>query len=449
MKFLFEDIQEIRFVVVHGANPGSKVAFEPGVRSVGIGRAVDNEIVINDQTVSRNHVRVDIREDGYTVCDLGSSSGTEKMGFHVGLDPEPLQSGEELKIGDTILRFEVVTKKGALRRATAREAAAEAGPSSGSPIQNALAKVGLRSTVVQLVAAACAVAIGAMLLWPSAPKLPPQSNAPLPLNFDASIGFNSADRSHLDGAVFKIATDADGLGIYFEHIGGSDVEIRARARTFGKLPATREWRRYELVTIPRAIAGGGAAEIEFDHLGYSPANGDVDPATAPQWALSKMWAARVVSTASSPSLLSSELKAARSLFDRLADDPVNRYTLIKSLRASLLGLMKIAGMQALLVKIPIGEELKEKNLGEIIDGAEEELEKEHLSQSLERVALALSQAEGEFEREYRRNQNAVLLAQRRGASSEQKSALRAIVAMIPDTTDPRQRWATTELRKFP
>ena len=77
MKLAPEDVQEYRFTVVRGAKPGSRVSFEGGVRSVRIGRAVDNDIVVNDATVSRAHARVDLRADGWFLADAGSSAGVD------------------------------------------------------------------------------------------------------------------------------------------------------------------------------------------------------------------------------------------------------------------------------------------------------------------------------------------------------------------------------------
>ena len=111
MKLSPEDVQEYRFTVVRGAKPGQQITFEGGVRDVKIGRAVDNDIVISDPTVSRLHARVELRPDGWFLIDAGSASGVEKMGFRISAR-EPLESGDEFKLGDTILRFEVVAKKG-------------------------------------------------------------------------------------------------------------------------------------------------------------------------------------------------------------------------------------------------------------------------------------------------------------------------------------------------
>jgi hypothetical protein len=446
MKLPLDEVEEIHFVVVKGANPGSRVAFAPGVRSVRIGRAVDNEIVINDPSVSRAHVRVDIRQEGNFVCDLGSSAGVEKMGFRVGTAPEPLESGEELKIGDTILRFEVVPKRGALKRVA--RAASGASSSAESPIQRLFGRVGLRNPAMQIaLVVALAVVLG-LAFWPTGPGLPPQSSDPLPLNYDAAIGFNAADQSHLDAAVFTVPTESEGLGIYFDFIGGSDVEIRTATQLVAKMAASGDWHHYELFVIPRSLAKGGQPQVIFDNLGYSPADGDIDPTKAKQWAITRMWASRVSSTAASPGLVANELRALRELADHRADDAKNPYGLLKGLRTSTLGLMKIAGKQAEVAQIPIGGDLKEANVGEMIDRARDEPEKQHLDQSLKQLLGAVSQAEGEFEREYRRHFNSVLLAKNRQAIGEQQDALQTILTMIPDPADPRQRWATAELRKL-
>jgi FHA domain len=445
MKLPLDEVEEIRFVVVTGASPGSKVPFEPGVRSIRIGRAVDNEIVINDPRVSRAHVRIDIRQEGTFICDLGSSTGVEKMGFRVGTTPEPLESGDEFKIGDTVLRFDVVAKRGAMKRVARAESGAAA---SASPIQRLFARIGLQNPIMQVAAVVAIGVVAGLALWPSGPALPPQSSDPLPLNYDAAIGFNSSDQSHLDAAVFSIPTDSEGLGIYFDFIGGSEVDIRTRTQEVAKLAPTSDWHHYELFVIPRALGAGGPPQVIFDNLAYSPADRNVDPAKLPQWAITKMWPSRVASTAASPGVLANELGALRELADRRADDPKNPYSLLKGLRASTLGLMKIAGKQAQVAQIPIGGDFKEANVGEIIGRARAELEKQHLDKSLEQLLGAVSQAEGQFERDYRRLFNVVLLARNRQAVAEQQEALQAILAMVPEPVDPRQRWATAELRKL-
>lgn len=73
--------------------------------SVSVGRGVDVDLRLQDNGVSRHHVRFDRREDGsYVLADQGSMNGT-----HVGGDPvtEPriLRDGDKIFLGETVLRF--------------------------------------------------------------------------------------------------------------------------------------------------------------------------------------------------------------------------------------------------------------------------------------------------------------------------------------------------------
>lgn len=448
MSLTEEDLQEIRFTVVKGANPGSRISFKPGTRSVRIGRAVENEIVISDPTVSRSHARVDIRTEGCFIVDAGSASGVEKMGFRVGREPERLQSGDEFRLGDTILKFEVVAKKGALKKAAAREAApAESGPRV-SPVQAALRRIGLRTKTTQLGAAVLLVALLAVFLWPSTPGLPPQSDEPLAINYAAAFGFNNVDSSHLDRATFEVPTDAEGVALYFEILPVSGVELRGETRPIARIEPSVGWTTYELMTIPRAMAVGKKKPLLiFDNLGYSREQGDVDPSTVKPWAVKSMWVARMRDTASSPAQLAEELEALRSVYDRLTDDPANRYALLKGLRHALLGLMKQGGRFAVLVALPSPESMTSPvDVGSALDAARAEIGDPN--RAMDRLLPGLREIEGELNRDYRKQINLIALARKKGSVPEELAALQGIAKAIPDATDPRHRQAVSELQRF-
>lgn len=451
MKIAEEDLQELRFTVVKGANPGSKISFKPGTRSIRIGRAVDNEVVISDPTVSRSHVRVDVRPEGCFIADAGSAAGVEKMGFRIGTQPEPLESGDEFKLGDTILRFEMVAKKGALKKAAAREVAPkdkEKGPAV-SPIQKALHRIGLRTLPLQIGAGALLVAILGFLLWPSAPGLPPQaSDQPIAINYSAIVGFNNVDSSHLDRAIFEVPMDAEGLGIYFDLLPPSGVEIRTEQHPVTRLDPSGAWATYELLVIPRAIAAGRKPLLTFDNLGYSPERGNVDPATVQAWALKAMWVARITNTGSSPGQLAEEIEALGKLYSRTVDDPGNRYASLKGLRHAALGLMKLAGHPTLLVPLPNLEEVRSEGAATSIEKARGEIGADRPKESLDLLVLAIQRVEGELNREYRREMTAVALARKKGSIPDEIRALSNMVKLIPDPTDPRHRQAISELQRL-
>jgi two-component system, cell cycle response regulator len=72
---------------------------------IGIGRDRDNEIVLDSDSVSRRHAKVEHRDGHFFVLDLDSTNGT-----FVNDEPEPVQGyqlrrGDQIKIGDTIFKY--------------------------------------------------------------------------------------------------------------------------------------------------------------------------------------------------------------------------------------------------------------------------------------------------------------------------------------------------------
>ena len=75
-----------------------------GDRTVGIGRLVDCEIVLDDPNASRRHAEIRSDGDGYVVVDLGSTNGTLVNGQSV--EHRRLTDGDVITIGAHHLRFE-------------------------------------------------------------------------------------------------------------------------------------------------------------------------------------------------------------------------------------------------------------------------------------------------------------------------------------------------------
>ena len=441
MKIAPEDVQEYRFTVVRGAKPGSRVSFEGGVRSVRIGRAVDNDIVVNDATVSRAHARVDLRADGWFLADAGSSAGVEKMGFRVGATPEPLDSGDEFKLGDTILKFEVVAKKGALKKAAAEaKPAAPAGPGP-------LARIGLGSRRAQLLALVAVAILAVLLLWPSKPGLPPQSNQPLTINYAVTTGWlTGTDESHLAGATFDIPIDADGFGIYFQAASKSGIEIRSGERVIGSIQPSRAWQSFLLVILPRAFTRDTKLALSFKNLGYDSSQGDIDPEQAPFWAVSKMYATRVIDASSSQAQLAEELVGTRGLAERITDNVGFRATIVQSLRRALVTLMKLSGRSSVLIALPA--KIPPDPLAERIQLVSDNLASDKLGAAMEDLTFAIGKADAELARDYQQLVNNITLARRRQAGNEEVVLLATVMRMLPDVTDPRRRAFTGDVRQL-
>ena len=437
MRIAPEDVQEYRFTVVRGGKPGSRVSFEGGVRSVRIGRGVDNDIVVNDGTVSRSHARVDLRADGWFLIDAGSSAGVEKMGFRIGATPEPLDSGDEFKLGDTILKFEVVAKKGAIKKA-----AAEAKPAAGP---GPLARVGLGSRRAQMLALAAVVVLAGLLLWPTAPGLPPQSSAPLTINYAATTGWlPGADDSHLAGASFDIPIDADGFGIYLQAASKSGIEIRSGERVVASIPPSTAWQSFLLMLLPRAFSRESKLRLSFKNLGYDPSQGDIGPEQAPFWAVGKMFLTRVIEASSSPAQLADELVGTRGLAERISDNVGFRAAIVQSLRRALVCLMKLSGRSAVLIPLPA--KIPPDPVAERIQTVRDNLTAEKLGTAMTDLTFALGKADAELSREYQQLVNNITLARKREATDEEVVLLATVMRMIPDLTDPRRRAFTGDVR---
>ena len=76
-----------------------KVAYEFAERSITIGRASDNMIVIDDASVSNRHALLELSGETYRLKDLESTNGTKVNG---------------VPITDTVLRFEDRIRFGAI-----------------------------------------------------------------------------------------------------------------------------------------------------------------------------------------------------------------------------------------------------------------------------------------------------------------------------------------------
>ena len=116
-----------------------RVEFETGTEpveiplakdTITIGRSPDNDIVLDDQRVSRHHARL-VRQNGHFILtDLGSSNGTWLYGERISKDVE-VTPGATFKVGAHSVTIKVADEK-------KNGAAVPAGPGSGATMQMAL-----------------------------------------------------------------------------------------------------------------------------------------------------------------------------------------------------------------------------------------------------------------------------------------------------------------------
>jgi predicted component of type VI protein secretion system len=100
-----------RLTVRQGPVPGK--IFELVKDVLTIGRDVNNDVVINDAEVSRNHARLTAQAGGYLIEDLASTNGTFVNGQRL-IGPKLLNAGDVVALGETIvLEFNVMSDAGA------------------------------------------------------------------------------------------------------------------------------------------------------------------------------------------------------------------------------------------------------------------------------------------------------------------------------------------------
>ena len=99
-------IRSGRLVVVKSGDLDEGTDFELNSSQVTIGRGGQNDIAIpSDEYASARHARLEPRQDGVWVQDLGSTNGTYLNGARLER-PRRLTNGDVVRVGDTDLRFE-------------------------------------------------------------------------------------------------------------------------------------------------------------------------------------------------------------------------------------------------------------------------------------------------------------------------------------------------------
>lgn len=105
-------------IVVKGLEDGVTQPFSED--RITIGRRTDNQVILDGDNISRNHVAIERRQGKYFVCDLGSANGTYLNEERID-DSVELTEGDRLRIGnytlavsfheqDCVLNFKKPTK---------------------------------------------------------------------------------------------------------------------------------------------------------------------------------------------------------------------------------------------------------------------------------------------------------------------------------------------------
>jgi hypothetical protein len=84
---------------------GAPVQFDLGGPLISIGRASDNDVIVDDGLVSRHHCQLKLQHGAYSFADLGSRNGSFVNGQPV--SEIALGPGDRIRIGSTDIEFQV------------------------------------------------------------------------------------------------------------------------------------------------------------------------------------------------------------------------------------------------------------------------------------------------------------------------------------------------------
>jgi hypothetical protein len=92
------------FLLVH-TDGAPRVRFDLGGAVISIGRASDNDVIVDDPEVSRHHCQLKLQHGAYSLADLGSRNGSWINGQPV--SEVALGPGDVIRIGSTEIEFQV------------------------------------------------------------------------------------------------------------------------------------------------------------------------------------------------------------------------------------------------------------------------------------------------------------------------------------------------------
>ena len=101
------DVNVIARLTLPGGTRETPLVFTPGGRRIGVGRGTDNDLHINDKSVSKIHAALVMNKEGtLLVSDTGSTNGTFINGRRIAYgEARQIEEGDVVGFGDIEVRF--------------------------------------------------------------------------------------------------------------------------------------------------------------------------------------------------------------------------------------------------------------------------------------------------------------------------------------------------------
>jgi DNA-binding NtrC family response regulator len=100
-------LRKCKLVVADGPNRGKRLLLNKDV--ITVGKREDNDLVLTDKTVSRNHLEIKYSQDSLLLRDLESTNGTFVNGTRV--KEAYLEPGDLIKVGNTTIEYVAFDEK--------------------------------------------------------------------------------------------------------------------------------------------------------------------------------------------------------------------------------------------------------------------------------------------------------------------------------------------------
>lgn len=341
-------MRKINIAVLSGVSQGDVFHFEMEEgQGIIIGRLDECDLVLQDPTVSRRHVRIENIGGRLFISDLGSTQGTIHMGFQLARGPDgkrELARNDEFKIGEAIFRVTFKEDEVALPGKVSEKEKRICGPIQFRKIHFAYGA--LASVLVFLLI---------FLFWPvdNDDKFPIQRSGELmSLPREGLVGYlseggNAVDRSHLDKAQF--ALPPGDLVIEFDYRGESEVEVLIDDVHLDVLkPHIESWRKF--VIFYRDVVAGAERKLAFDNLEYPPKG---KGGSLKRWAVKDVRIRPV--TREGATSFETKLADAAALSEVMNRNLDGITSVIRTAQAAVIEALRLAGMDAKVERLDLEE----------------------------------------------------------------------------------------------